>query len=284
MNCTATLPGKSRLCRIFAVALFLSCLAVQSGFSAEPGSITPETNAEVASPKNKSVLSTRPFSHVAVGVSLGLFGPGIQVVTPLSRKTNLRVDGSFFNYNLGITQDSVHYSGNLSVREVRATYDYYPFRGAFRISGGAVVYNGFNIGANANLPAGSKITLNDNDYYSAGGSSALQANAKLIYGNKVAPTFTFGWGNALPRSGRHLAFPVEIGVAYTGTPTFNLNASGEACSGGPCGTPGSSAPTSVTSNATFQSNLTTQVNKIKNDLQPAKVYPIINFGVTYRFF
>ena len=65
-------------------------------------------------------------------------------------------------------------------------------------------------------------------------TETLGANAKLVYGNKVAPTFTFGWGNAIPRSGRHFAFPVEIGAAYTGTPQFTLNVAGNGCASSPC--------------------------------------------------
>ena len=93
-----------------------------------------------------------PFSKIAVGITVGTFGPGLEVVTPLSRRTNLRVDGSFFNYDLSLSQDNVNYNANLKVREVRASYDFFPFHGGFRLSGGVAVYNGFNIGGNATLP------------------------------------------------------------------------------------------------------------------------------------
>ena len=212
-----------------------------------------------------------------MGVTVGTFGPGLEVVTPLSRRTNLRVDGSFFNYDLSLSQDNVNYNGSLQVREVRASYDFFPFHGGFRLSGGVAVYNGFNIGGNAALPQNNSISLNSNDYYSDG---TLGANAKLAYGNKVAPTFTFGWGNAIPRSGRHFAFPVEIGAAYTGTPQFSLNVVGSGCTSSPCSS-ANSAP--VTNLPGFTTDLNNQISKIKNDLKPARFYPIINGGVTYRF-
>jgi hypothetical protein len=39
----------------------------------------------------------------------------------------------------------------------------------------------------------------------------------------------------------------------------------------------------ITTDPLFQSNLTTQRNKIVKDLEPARFYPIINAGVSYRF-
>ncbi len=70
----------------------------------------------------------------------------------------------------------------------------------------------------------------------------MRANASLVYGNKVAPTFTFGWGNAIPRSRRHFSFPVEIGAAYTGTPAFDLTESGNGCASGALRSASASAP------------------------------------------
>jgi hypothetical protein len=275
MECIA--PQKPHLLRVLAVVCFISFLALQSGYSESSAALEPAAAKISSAP---APISYPPFSKIAVGITVGTFGPGLEVVTPLSRRTNLRVDGSFFNYDLSLSQDNVNYDANLKVREVRASYDFFPFHGGFRLSGGVAVYNGFNIGANAALAAGSKISLNDVDYYSSGGSNALQAKASLAYGNKVAPTFTFGWGNAIPRSGRHLAFPVEIGAAYTGVPTFNLSATGSGCAGAPC-TTGSTVISAT--DPTFQSNLTTQRNKVINDLKPARFYPILNCGVTYRF-
>jgi len=277
MERIAPLPQKSRLGSVFAVVCFVTLLALQPGYSENSAALEPAAAKISSAPASTSYP---PFSKIAVGVTLGTFGPGLEVVTPLSRRTNLRVDGSFFNYDLSLSQDSVNYNASLRVREARASYDFFPFHGSFRLSGGVAVYNGFNIAANATLPAGSKISLNSVDYYSSGGSNALQANASLAYGNKVAPTFTFGWGNAIPRSGRHFAFPIEIGAAYTDVPTFKLNATGTGCAGAPC-TTGSTVISAT--DPVFQSNLTAQRNKIINDLKPARFYPILNGGVTYRF-
>lgn len=275
MDCTATLPRKSTRFSVLAVALFVSLLALQPGYS-ELSAAAPAAIEGGTAPVGSN-LSCRPFSKIAVGVTLGTFGPGIELATPLSPRTNLRVDGAFFNYDLSLSNSGVNYDGNLNIREVRASYDFFPFHGGFRLSGGVALYNNFNAGATATVPAGSTVTLNNVNYYS-GAVNPLQGNASLVFGRKVAPTFTFGWGNVIPRSGRHLAFPVEIGAAYTGTPTFALNMAGTACA--VSSTVGCAA---AAADPSFQANLTAERNKIKNDLAPLRFYPILNAGVSYRF-
>ncbi len=276
MDCTANLPRKSTRFSVLAVALFVSLLALQPGYS-ELSAAAPTAAIESGTTPVSSNLSCRPFSKIAIGVTLGTFGPGVELATPLSRRTNLRVDGSFFNYGLSLSNSGVNYDGNLNVREARASYDFFPFHGAFRLSGGVTFYNSFNAGATAIVPAGSTVTLNSVNYYS-GAADPLHGSASLVFGRKVAPTFTFGWGNVIPRSGRHLAFPVEIGAAYTGTPTFALNMAGTACA--VSSTEGCAA---AAADPSFQANLTAERNKIKNDLAPLRFYPILNAGVSYRF-
>jgi hypothetical protein len=250
-------------------------LALQAGYS-EESAIAPELAAAKISPPSAN-LSTRPFSHIAVGVTAGSFGIGAELATPLSRRTNLRIDGDFMNYSRTLSQDGISYNGNLRLRNARISYDVYPFGGGFRLSAGAAVYNQFNAKALANVPSSQTITFNDVDYYSSA-TDPLHGNASIAYSNKVAPTFTFGWGNAIPRSGRHLAFPVEIGAAFTGTPAFNLAMAGSACA-----SPNPETCQSVNSYPDFQSNLNVERNKINNDLAPLRFYPILNLGVTYRF-
>jgi hypothetical protein len=272
MDCTANQLRKPSRFSSLAVALFVLCLALQAGYSAE---ISP-AEAKINTHPPSSRISTRPFSHIALGVTAGSLGVGVEVATPISRRTNLRVDGHFFNYSQSLTQDGIGYNGNLRLRDARASCDVYPFGGSFRLSGGVAMYNQFNAKALASVPTSHPITFNDVDYYSSA-ADPLHGNATIGYANKYAPTFSFGWGNAIPRSGRHLAFPVEIGAAYTGTPTFNLAMAGSACE---------SQNTNcqpVSAYPDFQSNLNVERKKIANDIQPFRFYPILNFGVTYRF-
>jgi hypothetical protein len=275
MDCTANLPRKSRRINIFAISLFVAFLALQPGYSEQSAAVPEPAISSVAPAPAR--ISVRPFSKVAIGVTAGTLGVGLEVATPLSRRTNLRVDSHFFNYAQTLSQDGVSYNGTLHLRDLRASYDFFPFGGSFRVSGGIAVYNQFNARALASVPSNQTITLNDVDYYSSA-ADPLRGNATISYGNKVAPTFTLGWGNAIPRSGRHLAFPVEIGAAFTGTPTFDLALAGSACE-----TQNAATCEPIAANAGFQSNLNAERKKINNDIEPLRFYPILNLGVTYRF-
>ena len=118
-------------------------------------------------------------------------------------------------------------------------------------------------------------------HYFTSAVDPISAKARIAYPNKVAPILTIGWGNAIPRSGRRFGFPVEIGAAYYGAPSFNLNITGSACTGAPCTS--SNPGTPVGSLPGFTANLNAQRAKIVNDLGWARFYPILNCGVTYRF-
>jgi hypothetical protein len=273
MDRTANLPQKPRGFRTFA-ALFVILLALPAAY-ADQNSASPEP-AKLAS-TSAPVMSTRPFSKLAIGVTAGTLGVGAELVTPLSRRTNLRVDSHFFNYAQTVDQDGISYNANLRLRDFRASYDIFPFGGGFRLSGGVAMYNQFNVKALATVPSNKAITLNDVDYFSSP-TNPLRGNATVAYGNKVAPTVTFGWGNAIPRSGRHLAFPVEIGAAFTGTPKFDLAIDPSSSA---CDAQGNCQP--VANFSAFNTDKAAQIKKINNDIEPFRFYPIINFGVTYRF-
>ncbi|MDR3764042.1 MAG: hypothetical protein P4M01_08115 [Acidobacteriota bacterium] len=228
----------------------------------------------------------KPFSSVAVGVIVGTLGPGVEVATPLSRRLNLRGDAGFFNYNTSVSDSGINYNGGLKLRNGRISLDYFPWAKGFHISPGVLIYNQLDINATAIFSSTSSFTLNDVDYYSSV-DKPLTGAATVEFGHKVAPALTVGWGNAIPRTGRHLSFGAEIGVAYTGTPNFNLNVTGYACN--QAGQASSSAycynvADTTNANATdFNTNLNAQKKKITDDLNYVKAYPILNLAVTYRF-
>jgi hypothetical protein len=258
-----------RTCGLLALVLLFILSAVYA-----ENSSPVVTNTKT---KHTSDISTRPFAHVAVGVTVGTLGPGLEVVTTMTRRSNLRVDGTFLNYAHTFTQDGISYDANLRLRDYRASYDFYPFSGGFRISAGFAAYNQFNVGAVATVPAGSTVTLNSVDYYSSA-TDPLHGSATLAYSRKYAPTLTIGFGNAIPRSGRHWAFPTEIGAAFTGAPNFNLTMAGSACA-----TSSAATCLPVNSYPDFESHLASEQQKITNDVAPFRVYPILSTGVTFRF-
>jgi hypothetical protein len=97
-------------------------------------------------------------------------------------------------------------------------------------------------------------------------------------------TMTTGWGNIIPRKrGSHISFPFELGAAFTGVPTINVGLSGYACTSQADASTSGPSCVNMATNTTAQTNLTTQVNKWKSDLNALQVYPIFSFGVAYDF-
>jgi len=66
------------------------------------------------------------------------------------------------------------------------------------------------------VPAGKTFTLDGTTYTSSATDPVTGTGAVTM--NKTAPKLTVGWGNLVPRSGRHFSVPVEIGAAYIGDP------------------------------------------------------------------
>lgn len=268
--------------RTIVVVLAVFTLAAVSAVAATPAD--PENSPR--SVIGRGSQDVKPFSTVAVGVVFGTLGPGIEVATPLSRRLNLRGDAGLFNYSTSLTDSGINYNGDLKLRNGRVSLDFFPWAKAFHISPGVLIYNQLDVTARATFSSTQSFTLNDVDYYSSV-DQPLTGNASVEFGHKVAPAITIGWGNAIPRTGRHLAFGFEAGVAYTGTPDFALNVSGAACN-----QPGqlaasvycyNVADTSNPNATDFNTNLNAQKKKITDDLNYVKAYPILNMALTYRF-
>jgi hypothetical protein len=252
--------------------------------------IAAATKTAVAAKKKLPPVPPKAFSRIAVGGGFGLMGGNLQASTNVSAHTNLRVTGNLLNYSVNnISTNGFNLDGKVNMATAGASLDYYPFLyHGFRLSPGILLYNQNQITANATVANGSSITLNGTDYYSAStnavtGATPILATASLgLHNIKPAATITTGWGNMIPRKGGHWSFPVEIGAAFTGSPSLNMNLTGWACTDAAqtecANLAGSSAIASQ-----VQSNLTAQVAKWKNDVDPLKAYPILTFGATYSF-
>lgn len=244
--------------------------------------------AQAAPPLERSAGSDWPLSRIGFGAGLSPLGIELQAATNLTTHFNLRGTGDIFNYTTNFTSNGINASAKLSLASARASLDVYPFRFPLRISPGILFYNQNQLTAGTNVAAGTSFTLNNSTYYSANANAATGATPVTGNGilglntNKPAFSLTAGWGNMVAPIG-HWSFPVEVGVAFIGAPTVNVNLTGWACY--------DEAQTECTdiSNPTnpiavaIQSNLTAQVAKWTSDLNPLKTYPIVSAGVAYSF-
>ena len=231
----------------------------------------------------------RPFSRLAIGVDFSPLGAGAEAAMNLSRHFDARITGNLLQYSTNFTTNGFNVDANLHLASAGTQVDWYPFHTGFRLSPGILLYNQNRVNANAPVAPGTSFTLNNQTFYAAIpnsvlGITALSGTGALgLHSTRPAFMMTTGWGNLIPRSGRHWAIPFEIGVALTGSPTVKMNLTGWACY--------DRAQTLCTnvddpSNpiaAEIQNDLQAQVMKWKNDLDPLKTYPIVSTGVVFNF-
>jgi len=259
----------------FAVAQQSSSSLIAPELLAGGGTPVPAAFGGTIAPP--SATRPAPFSQVAIGAQVGILGIGAEAAVPLSYHLNLRAGGNFFSYSDTLTDDGITYNADLKFRSSEASVDWFPWGRSFHISPGALVYNGNRVTGAASVPAGQTFTLNNTTYTSS--STAPVSGYGTLTMRKAAPKLTIGWGNLIPRDGRHFSVPFEIGAAYVGDPKVALNLAGTACytyEGAPyCA--------DVATDPMIQANVVAQQQKIAKDADDIRFFPIISTGLAYRF-
>ncbi len=229
--------------------------------------------SEAAEPTSK-----RPGQHrsskVGIGVKVSTLGAGIEAALPVFAKVNLRGGINIFQYDRTFTQDGIHYTGQLHFRSGEAHFDWYPF-GGFHVSPGVMFYNGNQLTANASVPGGQNFTLSGTTYKSDP-AMPVGGTGKLDF-VKVSPTIMLGVGNLIPRSGRHYSFLFEVGGAYQGSARVGLNFTGNVCD------PTTGLACISVNDPTVQANVQAQQQKIRNDINPYRFFPVVSLGVGFNF-
>jgi hypothetical protein len=240
------------------------------------------TNPPDSAPAATNSNSERGDSgRFGIGVKASLLGGGVEAAARVTHRTNLRGGFNMFSYSRGFNKDGVAYNGQLSFKTVEAHYDFSPFAGSFRVSPGVLIYAGTPITANASIPGGGSFTLGGVPYISDP-SAPVTGNGTIKF-NRAAPMATFGWGNLVPRKqSKHFSIPVELGVAFQGSPTAALSFAGSVCDPNPLGGPPVNCRT-VASDSQVQAHVVDEQNKINHSMRFFKVYPIISVGFGYKF-
>ena len=209
-----------------------------------------------------AAANTAQARDIATTVNLGTSGLGLHLSTPVAPKLNARVGLNYASYSYDGNTSDVEYDFKLKLATVDALLDYYPFDGAFRVSGG-VVYNGNNIDAKAKPNNNGTYTINGRTYSSA----AVGDLAGKIDFRKTAPYLGIGWGNALKAAG--WSFGMDLGVTFQGSPKTSLTSTG-------C-TPPAPICTQIATDVAVENA------KLADEVKDFKLYPVVRVGVSYRF-
>ncbi|HVT96248.1 MAG TPA: hypothetical protein VHE33_01995 [Acidobacteriaceae bacterium] len=267
-----------------SLTLVALSLALPAAFAQQSSSslISPSYLSNDSAAGNGSGVSrstpasqTRAFPGIDVGAKIGLLGPGFEVAVPVAPHFNVRGGANFFSYDYSGATNGVNYTATLRMRSVGASLDWYPWAHGFRISPGALLYNGNRVLGNAGIPGGDDFTLNGTSYVSDP-ADPVHGTGSLVF-RKAAPALTVGWGNRLSGEGRHVSFPFEAGFAYVGDPTVDLTFTGSVCDAGMQGCQ------SIANDPSAQANVAAERQKFQKDANYARFYPILSQGFAVRF-
>jgi hypothetical protein len=215
----------------------------------------------------------RPFSTLAIALNAGTLGGGIELATPLSPAFNLRVGADAISFHYPSNVDGLDYSTRLRLHSGRVTLDWFLHRGSFYLSPG-IFYANNSGSALTSVPPGKLFELGDQPLINTV-DDPINGTTSITYPRRLAPMLTAGFGSLIPRDGRHLTFPVEFGVAFTGQPHMDVKLNGTACTNEGC--------FDIAIDPTSQQDLAAENRKLNNNLKKLTVYPILTVGVAYRF-
>lgn len=210
----------------------------------------------------QSSAPASPAHDMSVAFRFGTLGFGLEVSKLVASHLGIRVGGSLFSYSLTKTQSNIDYNASLKLHDFELLLDLYPGgRGSFHLTGG-IVTNPLTITGTGQPSGGSTYTVNGTTY-TAAQIGTLTAEGKF---NGVGPYIGLGFGTPATNGGA-LKFVFDLG-AVIGTPTISLSASGSGCQpGSACG-----------------NDLQAQQQTTQHDVEKyLKVFPVISFGLAYRF-
>lgn len=265
-----------------ASAILLPCRRVNAQEAPAAAAQKPKVPKKAKkTPPPKRAKKLKPISDLQIGSNVGLgfristLGLGAEVAVRVAKDANVRGGVNAFFYHRGYDHNGIQYAGDLKWESAEAHFDIFPGGHSFHISPGVILYNNNRVTATAKVPGGNTFRLNGTSYMSDP-ADPLSGNATLDF-RKAAPTLMFGFGNLVPRNGRHFSFNIEAGVAYAGQPRVALNLQGSVCDTGGLNC------RSISSDPTVQSNVTGEQTRISHDLSPFKFYPLVSITFGYHF-
>lgn len=201
-------------------------------------------------------VGTLYSQNYSIGANAGARGFGMDLKRAFGENLNVGIGFSLFSITVdgGTDKDDYKYSADAKLSSFNLFADWFPFEGSiFRVTGGFVL--------NLNK---SDVVLNPTKTYTVGGDvygpeQLGNLTAKIKF-NPLAPYFGLGIGNPT-QSVSNLSFTLDVGTFYQGGAIVELEATKLLK---PSATPDQEA-------------------QLEENLSWFKWYPVVNFGVNYRF-
>ncbi|HWI85352.1 MAG TPA: hypothetical protein VNT42_03380 [Sphingomonas sp.] len=191
--------------------------------------------------------------RLSVGITGGTLGIGPEIGFRPSSHFGVRANATFLSIHRGFDSDDISYRGKVKLQSGGVMLDAYPFGGGFRVSAGART--------NSNK---ARVIATPTQPTEVGGTLYTPAQIGTLTGHadtkNFAPALTVGYGGKL-REGFH--FGVEAGALFEGRVRIRQFQS--------------------SSGLISPADLEDERQSIQDDVDKYKVYPILQFIVSYRF-
>ena len=234
----------------------------------------PKTPAGASSAPSVATRAEGTASRFALAFKVSTLGLGADLGLRIIRPLNLRVGFSTFHFGADLKHDGVPYEGNLRLRSLQATVDWFPTAGSFHVSPGVVLHNDNRVTATSTPPAGQVEGAGDTIFVSDP-QNPITGKAKSIVGS-VAPMIVLGFGNLVPRTS-HFGYSVDFGVVYQGHPTSTFVLVGAVCD------PSGTLCTDIANDTDTQKAVKTARHELDKGVSFMRYYPVVSAEFAYRF-
>jgi len=209
-----------------------------------------------AAPAASTAVPQDDATGVGLSAKVGTLGVGGDVTVGVNEYLGFRFEVNGFGWNPEWKRDEGTINGDLEWLTYGALVDLFPAGGGFRITGGGFL-NKNKVRLTADL--NKQVELDGNDY----SLDNLQGEAKF---DDLAPYVGIGYGNAVGSDGRW-HFSCDFGVMFQGEPKISATAT-------------ASDPSMQ---GVVDQALAREEAKVQDDARVFKYYPVIAFGVSYKF-
>lgn len=216
-----------------------------------------------------------------VGVKLGTLGVGIQAAAQVANRVNVRGGFNVFSYSHTFDQSGTSIDGSLKLQSVEANLDLL-IGGGFRFSPGVLLYNNNHI--DGTLSVGSSQFSIGSQTYTSLASDPIRGTASMTF-SKFSPMLAIGFGQLVPRSGRHFSMAFDLGVVFEDVPTVSLTYSGTGCLVTTPALPASVACKPINTQGNIVTAIADEQKKAQDNsfIQLLKYYPVLSLGFGWRF-
>jgi hypothetical protein len=234
--------------QIRSITTFIVC--VMSGTTLAHAAQTPVTTTEDTKLARFALAAEAGFP-TGVGAS-GLF--------TLSRHFTISAGYGALDYDQDFNTDDGDFTGALSFSNIQASLSYHPFAGSFHLAAGYFLTE--NEASVTGVAKGNgTFEIGDNVYRA---EDIGRFTGKVKFGGSGAPFVGLGWAKSPGRAG--LGFLFQIGVLLIDDSEVDLQVSGP-----------------LRDNAALQRDLAKAEQDVNDALASAGVFPVIKFGLMYRF-